>query len=96
VPYGQKTWVSWNITTWKDSLIPLKLYSDSLDAPSGWAAQADSAIAELSGPKTYNNVKWSIQQASNNSSVEIKYGSMSFIVVNNLKKKLEGREYYWK
>ena len=71
-PYGQKVWSGYNVR-WKDSLIPIKLYTDSLDAPIGVAAQVDSAIAELSGPKTYNNVKWSIQQTNNNSSVEIKY-----------------------
>ncbi len=71
-PYGQKSWTGYHFR-WKDSLIPIKLYTDSLDAPSGVAAQADSAIAELSGPKTYKNVKWSIQPTNATSSVEIKY-----------------------
>lgn len=74
-PYG-KSWNGWTTSklfSWKDSLRPIKLYPDSTDAASGWAAQADSAISELSGPKTLGNVQWNIQPTSATSSVEIKY-----------------------
>ena len=58
---------------WKNSLRPIPLYLDSVDAPNGWAAQADSAVAELSGSKTLNKVEWNIKPSDVNVGVSIKY-----------------------
>lgn len=58
---------------WKDSLIPIKLYTDSVDAPSGWAAQADSAIADITGSITYNKVKFNIAPNDSSFGISIKY-----------------------
>ena len=70
--YGQKSWSGFNVR-WKNSLIPIPLYADSTDAPAGWAAQADSAVAELGGPKTMNKVQWSIKPHDVSVGVSIKY-----------------------
>ena len=71
-PYGGYSSASRNVR-WKDSLIPIPLYEDSVDAPTGWTAQADSAIAELSGPKTWHKILWSIQPINVSVGVSIKY-----------------------
>ena len=70
--YGQKIWSGYNVR-WKDSLRPIPLYVDSVDAPTGWAAQADSAVAELGGPKTMNKVQWNIKSSDVSVGVSIKY-----------------------
>ena len=62
-----------NNVRWKNSLRPIPLYLDSVDAPTGWAAQADSAVAELGGPKTMNKVQWNIKSSDVSVGVSIKY-----------------------
>ena len=70
--YGNYNSAGQNIR-WKYSLTPILLYADSVDAPAGWVALADSAIAELSSPKTLYKVQWSIKSYDDSVSVSIKY-----------------------